>query len=271
MKTLYLIRHGKGASRTDDQSDRQRKLSKIGEREVKAMSRNLRQRQILPEVILCSPTERACQTAGILSRVVECPPERLTLYDEEVIGDHERLLQLVRSQSDAMNVVMVIGHHPALSAMAHTFVPYFDTTLRTSSVVGIQFACDTWSSISEEAARLLFYDFPARLKANVSQHVQQMLGEHLTQFVRLFLKYNDDGLPKDIAKTIKKSSRRMAKALVEELHTSPMHAVPAEEPAPAIEMPQTSADLDAPVSEPPPAKKRKHPTSQTEVSPKHDI
>jgi phosphohistidine phosphatase len=256
MKTLYLIRHGKGVPPTDDQPDRQRKLSKAGEHEVKAMSRHLAQRQILPDVMLCSPMERACQTADIITRTLKCAPDRLTFYDEGVMGDQERLLQLIRGQSDTINAVMVIGHHPALSAVAHTFVPYFDAALRTSSVIGIQFPGDAWAAVSEENARLVFYDFPARLKSKVSHHVRQLIGEHQKQFVRLFLKYQDDLLPNDLEKTIRRSSRRLAKAIVEELQTSPMHAVPAEESAPVAETPNKSPDRDAPVATPAQERKR---------------
>lgn len=273
MKTLYLVRHGKGVPRKDDCPDQQRQLSKTGAREVMAMSLHLRQSQILPDVILCSPTERACQTAEIMTHALECAPDRIEVYDETLLNDHEGLFKLIRNQPDAAQVVMVIGHQPALSGVAQKVVPLIDTTIRTSSVIGIDFTCERWAEIAKESARLLFYEFPQRLMPKVSQAVRQTVVAHLRQFVRVYLEYGENTLPKDLENAIKKSGRQLAKTLVRELQIPHVTvAVPVNppesgtEPTPSIPA-QEAATQEPPRVAPTPATKRKRGVQDKPIAP----
>lgn len=235
MKTLYLVRHGKGAPRGKKQPDRERPLSKTGKREVKALSHMLQHRQICPDVILCAPTERADQTAAIIGRRLACAPDRIIKYAPTALTDPEQLLHLIRSQADTADVVILVGHHPALSAVAQMFAPHVDAMLRTSSVVGLRLTCDAWADASPDAAYLMFYDFPARVAPKVLRHFQRLIDAQLDQMARSVLAYDGARLPSGLEDTIRHTSRLLAQTLMAELRTSRQTAASADLPEPATD------------------------------------
>ena len=67
MKTLHLLRHAKSAWDRPSLPDRERGLNKRGRRDAARMGEFLVEQDLLPDVILCSPAERARRTAERLA------------------------------------------------------------------------------------------------------------------------------------------------------------------------------------------------------------
>jgi phosphohistidine phosphatase len=109
---LYLLRHAKSSWDDPSQPDHERPLADRGRQAVGILARYVTQRQIQPELILCSSARRTRDTLeGVL-------PGRAALIESELfVAGPERLLQRLREVEPEVGSVMVIGHNPALQML----------------------------------------------------------------------------------------------------------------------------------------------------------
>lgn len=112
---IYLVRHGDAVPEEDAGSDRDRWLSPKGREAARVLARLLRETQVEPDLIVCSPLPRAVQTAELIAAGVD------------YIGHIEswRCLEpsaqprVAANQISARGAssVMVVGHEPSISAL----------------------------------------------------------------------------------------------------------------------------------------------------------
>ena len=76
-RELLVFRHGKSDWYSDAVNDFDRPLARRGRKAVKRMAFWLSDQNLLPQRILCSPAERARQTALRLCRFAEIPESRI--------------------------------------------------------------------------------------------------------------------------------------------------------------------------------------------------
>lgn len=224
MKVLYFVRHGKGVPRSAE-PDVQRPLSEIGKEEATVMANRLRPEGILPELILCSPAERAQQTASIFAKILGYDSQRITLRQELYQGKCERLLRVIHQLDNAYTNVMLIGHNPVLSEAAHMLVQHFDSEVRTSGVLGVNFTHADWHAISKDDAHLFLYDFPVRLASKVQKQAQKTIHKELVATLGALLDPIDHKLPGSLRTTLEKTSHRLAKDVLHVLHTSKLDSL----------------------------------------------
>ena len=62
MKTLLLMRHAKSSWKDSDLKDFDRPLNKKGKKDAPMMGRLIKDQELVPEVIFCSPAQRTVQT-----------------------------------------------------------------------------------------------------------------------------------------------------------------------------------------------------------------
>ena len=65
---IYLVRHGEAVSEEKAGSDRDRWLSDRGRESARVLARLLRETNVAPDAIVCSPLPRAVQTAELLAQ-----------------------------------------------------------------------------------------------------------------------------------------------------------------------------------------------------------
>jgi phosphohistidine phosphatase len=146
MKTLTLVRHAKSSWKDTSLADRDRPLSKRGERDAPEMGRRIVAAGIRPSLIVSSPAVRAWTTARIIADAIGYPREFLqrdkTLYLASVNG----ILDVIVAQDPGFNSLMLVGHNPGFTDFANYLVPGLTNNLPTAGVVS--------------GVELLLYDFP---------------------------------------------------------------------------------------------------------------
>ena len=109
-KTLVLVRHSKAAH--DAPTDLERPLTSKGHTLADKLARSLARR-----VGLVSPAARARQTARPIQERLE--PAEIHVEPEIYHNGALKILDLLTPLSEATNTVVLVGHEPTVSILAH--------------------------------------------------------------------------------------------------------------------------------------------------------
>ncbi len=126
------------------------------------MGRRLKEKDIHPDLILCSPAKRALSTGKRIAKIVGYPKENIKTDRRLYHSDEETILKVVQGLKDKLDVVMIFGHNPGLTEFANTLMNGgFDIdNVPTCGVVALEFDVDTWQEINWGKGKMLFFDYP---------------------------------------------------------------------------------------------------------------
>jgi phosphohistidine phosphatase len=121
VKKLYLVRHAKSDYPGDVSGDHDRPLSKRGEKGCKAIGQYMKEKDLLPEKILCSDAVRTSMTVkNILRATGENIP---VIYLKELyLATAGEILKILAKVSDDVESVMVVCHNPGVESLAKLLV-----------------------------------------------------------------------------------------------------------------------------------------------------
>lgn len=115
-KILLLLRHSK-AEQTPGRADHERELTGRGRRDAEAVGAWLHEQGLGPELVLCSDATRTRQTwehVQVGGGCGEAVDYRSDLYS----GGTSAVLQAIREDHRDAQVLMVVGHNPAIAVLA---------------------------------------------------------------------------------------------------------------------------------------------------------
>ena len=175
MHRLLLLRHAKSDWSASGLPDTARPLNSRGEAAARLMGGYMARHGLIPQRVLCSPSQRTRETlAGV---VVQWPAKPEIVWEEGLYAaPAQAILSIIQAQDDAARTVLVIGHNPGLHEAADLLIAAGDVLLRerlkekfpTSALAVIDFAVDRWSRIHERSGRLDRYVTPRSIAAETS-------------------------------------------------------------------------------------------------------
>lgn len=161
MKTLLLMRHCQTESGTPRQADKHRPLTNRGMSDARRMGATLQREGLIPQLVIHSSASRAAQTASLVASVLGIEGILLAsprLYTAEAEGYLEEIQML----SDDANMVLLIGHNPAVTRLAARLhgeglaVAHFPP----GAMAGYEFPGDNWSTIRPSQGNCRWYHSP---------------------------------------------------------------------------------------------------------------
>jgi phosphohistidine phosphatase len=163
LKILYLVRHGKAVSRELDIPDFDRYLIEEGKHGAREVAKRLRKQGVLVSLIISSPAARAIATARIFARELGYKSHnirtRKTIYDQKT----DSIFSVLHEIPNDIESVMIVGHEPSLSELAHTYIKGFTKNLPTSGVVGARFKADSWKKLTHKKGKCILFDSPKKI------------------------------------------------------------------------------------------------------------
>ena len=161
MKTLLLVRHAKSSWDDPDLLDEDRPLNARGKRDAPRMGKRLAARGVKVDLVLSSPATRAIKTARILADELDYKRKNIAVDDRLYPGAMEDLLNIVHDLGDTLSHVMLVGHDPAFSKLAHRFSPDI-SHMPTCAVAEFEFNARTWPDVHRATLATITFDFPKK-------------------------------------------------------------------------------------------------------------
>jgi phosphohistidine phosphatase len=149
MKTLFLVRHAKSSRDDPALSDKERRLNDRGMRDAPRMGERLAKQDVKPDLIVSSPALRALVTAEIIARKLGYKVKDIVV-DERLYGvAPDDLLEVIHELGDKPKRVMLFGHNPELTELAHWLSSEI-TQMPTCAVAEFSFDMKSWSNVGKQ-------------------------------------------------------------------------------------------------------------------------
>lgn len=167
MKRIFLMRHSKAGQTSKHMlSDYERPLTKKGEELCAIIAEYFSKfyKDSPPQLIICSTTTRAKQTAALFNKYFEGDDiEILPIQELYMTKDNEEFLNIIKDLDDKVSSLLVIGHNPSLQQFALDFANEGDKKkfreMRSNFAPGsfATFNADnrSWKNIAENGGILL--------------------------------------------------------------------------------------------------------------------
>jgi phosphohistidine phosphatase len=161
MKTLYLLRHAKSSWDDTSLPDRDRPLEARGERDAAKMSKRWSQQHGKPDLIVSSPAIRALETAKVAAAGLDYKIKNIMVNDRLYAATVDGLITVIETLDDELERVMLVGHNPGFTELAHHFDDGI-TRMPTCALVEFRFDVKSWSGIGQAKPALTIFDSPKR-------------------------------------------------------------------------------------------------------------
>jgi phosphohistidine phosphatase len=159
MKTLTLVRHAKSSRDDPGLPDRDRPLNDRGRHDAPAMGQRLAGRGAKPELVVASPALRALTTAQLVADGLGLARGKIVVDERLYASSAGRLLEVVRALDARLERVMLVGHNPEFTELAHRLSNSIED-MPTCAVAEFRFDVGSWSDIGNAAPAKVTFDTP---------------------------------------------------------------------------------------------------------------
>jgi phosphohistidine phosphatase len=160
-RRLTLLRHGKAQPIDACAEDFERALTRRGCIEAQEMAARIVYRDLIPDLILVSPAERAWATAEIIAAACELDAKQVQCARELYLATPETTWRLLARRDPALSHIMICGHNPGLSQIASRFGPKLQPReLPTAGIATAVWRDAQWATLQPESASICELDDP---------------------------------------------------------------------------------------------------------------
>jgi phosphohistidine phosphatase len=125
------------------------------------MGKRLAMRQVRPNLILSSPARRALSTAEIIANELNYRVKDIVVDDRLYATDAESLLGVIGELGDKLKCVMLFGHNPEFTDLAHRLSNTV-TLMPTCAVAQFTFESELWATIGTVKPAKVVLDYPKK-------------------------------------------------------------------------------------------------------------
>ena len=162
MKTLFLVRHAKSSRDDPALPDKERPLNDRGMRDAPRMGERLAKQDAKPDLILSSPALRALATAEIIARKLGYEVKDIVVDERLYAAALDDLLEVIHEVGDEPKRVMLFGHNPELTELAHRLSSKI-IDMPTCAVAEFSFDTKSWSNIGKQEPAKVTLRHPKQL------------------------------------------------------------------------------------------------------------
>ena len=153
-REVILIRHTKSSWADLGMRDFDRPLKKDRTDDAKNMAEYLKELNLKPELILCSPAVRTKQTAEFFCAKLKYNFSDIIFDMRLYESSAEDYMQVIREANAKIKTLVVIGHNPSITDFTNQFLKDKIDEVPTTGVVWLEFETDNWEIYSTTHSRL---------------------------------------------------------------------------------------------------------------------
>jgi len=159
MKNLYLIRHAKSDWNDESKSDFDRGLNRRGEKAILIMANALKEKKVMPDLILSSSAKRAKLTAkGLAKKIGYCG--KIQYIDALYMAEPETIHRLIKDVNDTVDTLFIVGHNPETTELSNMMVNDYITNVPTLGIVAFKIPIDHWIKFKLTEGKTEFFIYP---------------------------------------------------------------------------------------------------------------
>jgi phosphohistidine phosphatase len=163
-RRLTLLRHGEAQAIDTCAEDFERELTRRGIIEAQEMASRIVYRNLVPDLILVSPAERAWSTAEIIAKACELEVAQVQCERELYLATPETTWRQLARRDSALRHILICGHNPGLSQLASRLGPRPQRrNLATAGFATAVWLNAEWVTIEPETAHSCDQDDPESL------------------------------------------------------------------------------------------------------------
>ncbi len=155
MKTLLVLRHGKSSWANLGLGDHDRPLKDRGRRDATRMGEELKNRDLVPDLILSSTARRARSTARRAAEAAGCADRIQETRELYLSGVEDQLRTVASRATDEHQRVMIVGHNPTLEDLVEHLTGE-DERMTTGNLACIDLDIDSWQELASVRGTLRF-------------------------------------------------------------------------------------------------------------------
>lgn len=162
-RRLVLIRHAKSSWANPLQSDFDRPLNDRGNKDAPVMGKRLKDKGIIPDLILASTAKRAAQTARKIAEAIGYPEEKITWLDKLYHCNSSVFDEVIDLVDDQVGTVFIVAHNPGISEYAAALSPTFRIDqMPTCGVACVEMEIAHWYEFHNAARQVILFDYPKK-------------------------------------------------------------------------------------------------------------
>lgn len=161
MKTLLIVRHAKSSWDNSSLDDFDRPLNERGLRNAPEMARRLVLRNLVPNLILSSPANRAISTSRLMANQFGKSEQEIVQDKSIYEATRQDIQRLISRQNPDLDCIMLVGHNPGLSDYINWLCDS-EIELSTAAVAEIQIDSNKWNGWIRAEGKLMDLDYPKR-------------------------------------------------------------------------------------------------------------
>ena len=158
---LTLLRHAKAEPGSADQEDWHRALDPKGRRDAAEVSRRLRERELVPALIVSSPAVRAFDTAKVFARALGT--SNLIADERLYLATPKAMLEVVRERGGNADHLMIVGHNPGITEFGDALSAERSLdNMPTCSAYTLRFSIRNWKELDWRTGTDADLEYPGR-------------------------------------------------------------------------------------------------------------
>lgn len=155
MKTLLILRHAKSSWDDPTIDDHNRPLNPRGLKTTPLMGRLVKEKNLVPDLILCSTALRALQTAQLIADSSGYKDE-IRMIRDFYPGDTDSYIKALDSQDAELTSIMIIGHNPGLESFLEHLTGRKEI-MPTAALAQVRLPIDAWSQLTAQTKSTLVH------------------------------------------------------------------------------------------------------------------
>lgn len=168
MKRLFLLRHAKSSWDDPQMADRDRPLNARGMRDAPRMAAYMRAKGYVPDMALCSPSNRTRQTLDAITSVIGNFP--ISYPEALYLGEAGALRAALTGVDDKVKALLLVGHNPGMGTLVSQLTDFESldeahqvSRFPTAALAVFEAKTKHWADLKEGRLKLVDFMTPKLL------------------------------------------------------------------------------------------------------------